>query len=252
MSWFSNLEEKIKEQLQTKLYDEEVLYGKYSLEEVRKRVERYMFGEEHMTVEWAERCLFPFEQSGYLTTMQKLELLIYLDRKKKRKGETATLLPKLYEGNEKITEKEIEKLYLKSRKDDEGFLSGEEKREFLVCRMVNQVTDGLIGILLSLGGDEVLLGECCPYQDMEEQGRSECRIGIRKGGRIYRFTFLKFASEEELERTIRNQIMKEKKGEITRQSPVWHRESADGTCLYAIRPPAAMHWGMKISLRKAE
>ena len=154
-------------------------------------------------------------------------------------------MSKLYAGNEQITEKEIEELYLKTRRKG-VFLSREEKREFIVYRMVGWLKDDLFSILLRLGGDEILVGECCPCKDAKEQNAPERRIGIRKWGRVFRFSFLQFASEEELERSIRNQVSKEKRGEITIQSPVWQREREDGTLLYAIRPPASGYWGMKI------
>lgn len=217
-----------------------------SKRELEDRIGKVLFGEGGMSVERAEKLLFPFEQSGYLNAEEKLDLLLY--QEEKREGADRTLLDEWIKKNiAVITEKEISEVYIKRRKDRDFFFSWEEKKEFLIHHLSNQFGMGVVGILLRLGGDAIAIGECCSCCE-----KAERRLEVRKGERILTFPCLEFSSEEEMEFIIRRIIEREKKGEMTRKYPVWKSERCDGTQLVATRPPATAHWGLEIVIGNAE
>ena len=220
------------------------IYQVEKKEIVESKVERILFWEEQLSQTYMEQFIFPFEQSGYLTVYQKLELLIFEAEKRKRGGEEICLLTMLGEGNTDITEEMISELYLEWRREGRCFFLWEEKKTILIQRIAALLRDGVAGLLFKMGGDAIELGTC-----NEEEIRKEY-IGIWKGKVAFRFPFLKFSSEDEMERVIRNLINREKHGEITVCNPLWCHVRQDGTEMYASRPPASPHWGMRIVFHK--
>ena len=213
-------------------------------ERIESRVERILFWEEQMSQTYIEQFIFPFEQSGYLTTEQKLELLLYETEKRKRGGEEICLLTMLGRENTDITEQMISELYLQWRCDGRCFFLWEEKKTILIQRIAALLRDGVAGMLFKIGGEAIEFGT------YGSKGNGKENIGIWKGEVAFRFPFLKFSSEDELERVIRNLINREKHGEITVCNPLWCYVRQDGTEMYASRPPASPHWGMKIVFHK--
>lgn len=219
-----------------------------SKRELEDRIEKILFEEGGMDAEGAEKFLFPFEQSGYLTAEQKLDLLLYKNEKVKEKGEDISLPDEwIKKGISVVTEKEISESYIKWRQKAEFFFSWEEKKEFLVRRFAEQLGIGLVGILWRLGGDAIAIGEYCSYR-----GKIENRLEIRKGEHTIVLPCLEFFSEDEMECVIRRVIEGERKGEMTRANPCWKSERPDGIRLMAIRPPAAVHWGLKVVFGSGE
>ena len=231
-----------------KCISEEINFIRESKRKLEGRIDTILFGEGGMSADRVEKCLFPFEQSGYLTTEQKLDLLLYKNEKSREKGEDIRLLDEwIKKGISVVTEKEISESYIKWRRSAEFFFSWEEKKEFLVRRFAEQLGVGLVGILLRLGGDAIAIGEYCSYH-----GKIESRLEVRKGEYKIALPCLEFDSEEEIECVIRRVIEGEKKGEITRINPCWKSERQDGTRLMAIRPPATDHWGLEIIFGNGE
>lgn len=218
-------------------------------EKLKKRIDRILFEELNLTREEIEKYIFPFEQSGYLTAEQKLELLVTTQERRRERGEQCHLLRQLSKERKTIiTEKEITESYLMRRREGECFFSWEEKKSILVCRLADQLGDGVVGLLTKIGGDAIEFGDCITSKQKEYKGK----IGIRNGDEMFFFSFLGLESEEEMETIIRNLVTKEKRGEMTSQSPVWSYERPDGTKLYAVRPPVSPHWGFRIEFGKGE
>lgn len=226
--------------MQKRFAEEKAEVQKNKKENIESKIGRILFREELFTPETAERYVFPFEQSGYLSAEQKLELLLYETEKRRRKGEDVCLLTELGRKKTVITEETVTELYLKWRRECRCFFSWEEKRVILVRRLASRIWAGGLGILLRIGGDAIEIGTYVTTKNKEEN------IGVRKGDKTFRFPFLSVSSEEETERIVRNLISRELHGEITVQNPLWCHERPDGTRLYATRPPASPHWGMKI------
>ncbi len=205
---------------------------------MESQVEKILFWEEKLTWSDVEQFVFPFEQSGYLTAEQKLELLLFDAEKREKEGGHVCLLTELAKNKTIITEETISDLYLQRKREERCFFSWEEKKEILVRRLACRLGIGVVGMLVRIGGDAIEFGT---YGSNKEN-----KIGVRKGDITFRFPFLEFSSEEEVERTVRNLINREKHGEITVQNPLWCHERQDGIKLYASRPPASPHWGMII------
>lgn len=203
-----------------------------------------MFREEQLSRMYLEQFIFPFEQSGYLTAEQKLELLLCETEKRKRGGEQICLLTMLGKGNSNITEEMISELYLEWRREGRCFFLWEEKKAILLHRLAGLLRDGPAGMLFELGGDAVEIGT------YNSTGIGKEKIGIWKGNIAFRLPFLEWSSEEETERVIRNLISRERHGEITMNAPLWCHERQDGTEMFASRPPASPHWGMRIVFHK--
>jgi len=233
----------LRQRLQEKKYRNEK-------EKLENRIYRILFEEQNLTREETERYIFPFEQSGYLTAEQKLELLLAAKEQEAERGMAEKLIKELSNGSKKtITEEKITELYLRWRREEKCFFSWEEKKSILVCRMAGQLRDGVVGMLMRIGGDAIELGSCVATKTKKENKE---QIGIRNGDDTLCFPFLNFSSEEELERIIRNLVTKERRGEITSQTPEWRYERPDGTRLYAVRPPVSPHWGFRMEFKKED
>ena len=205
-----------------------------------------MFREEKITELQTEKYIFPFEQAGYLTTQQKLELLLYETERRKKEGKPVCLLSELGKRQTVISEESVTELYLNWRQEEQCFFSWEEKKNIVVQWLGNRLGDGVVGILTRIGGDAIEIGSYATTENKKGM------IGVQKGNQTFRFPFLEYSSEEELERGIRNLIAREKHGEMTRNNPLWCHERQDGIRLYASRPPASPHWGMKMVFQNKE
>ncbi len=228
--------------LEGNLSDENGVY--MTEEEKEEAISRILFKKEGITEEVMEAKLFPFEQSGYLTAEQKLDLLLYMKQRDRQTGMGYCLLNELgAEGKTVFTEQDVDRVYLMNRRKGMP-LSWEEKQNFFVKRLLKRRGAGLVENLLRLGGDAILFGECAKESGQEN---SESRIKLKKGNMVYSFPFLNVSFEEE-ERVIRVIIQNEKQGELTQNAPIWQWERPDGIKITAIRPPVAEHWGMTIFL----
>ncbi len=200
-----------------------------------------LFCEQELTVEDIERYFIPFGQSGYLSTRQKFEIMLYV--LEKDYGNSYLFLG----GNEPyyvVTEEDIEEIYLQWMREERMFLSEEDKKEFFIQNLLDYFGLGLLEVLKRVAPDGILLGSFCPC--FYEQETIEERIAVCAGGSVIYLPFLALQNREELIRLTKGMLAVENKGELTWMEPMLDFVKEDGTCITAVRPPEGADWGIRI------
>ncbi len=208
---------------------------------VKELLYEILFSEQELTVEEIERSFIPFGQSGYLTTRQKFEIMLYI--LEKDYGSSYIF----WDGTEScctVTEEDIEEIYLQWLQEERLYLSEEEKKEFFVQNLMDKLGLGVLEVLKRVAPDGILLGELCPL--CFEQELQEERIAVCSSGAIIHLPFLAMKNKEELIQIIRQVIAMENKRELTMMEPILDFVQEDGTCITAVRPPARRDWGIRI------
>ena len=200
-----------------------------------------LFYEQGVTVEDIESYFVPFGQAGYLSARQKFEIILYV---LERDYGNCILFQGGAEPFYIVTEEDIDELYLQWMSEDRLFLSDEEKKDFFVRTLLDKLGLDIVEVLGRVFSDGILLGEFCPCYYMQE--RLEDRIAICSGGAVIRLPFLAVKSREELVRIMKCYLAEENRGELTLMEPVLDFVKEDGTCVTAVRPPAAQEWGIRI------
>lgn len=235
-------EEEILLWIRTQLEKREFLSGrKPEKEKLKETLYEILFLEQKMTVKEIEQFFIPFGQAGFLTPRQKFELMLYI--LEKDYGNCCCFL----DGAENygvVTEEDIEAIYKEWLKEERIFLTEEEKKEFFVQSLMDQLGLGVMEVLNRVAPDGILLGEFCP----EFYGKEcpEKRIAVCSGGVVIRLPFLAMKNREELIRIVRCVIAKENKRELSIMEPMLDFVKEDGTCITAVRPPVGKEWGIRI------
>lgn len=228
----------VKKQLEEK----EVWYGcPLTRERLKQEIYEILFREQRMTVEEIEQSYIPYGQAGYLSTRCKFELMLFV-LEKEYGG--SFLFFESAEPRQIITREDVENSYIQWMLEERLFLSEEEKKEFFVQIIMDQLGLGVVEVLKRMSTDGILLGELCPALYKEE--RAEERIAVCVGGKIVRLPFLAIETKEELIRIIKYAVALENRGELTMREPIFDRVREDGTCITAVRPPAGNNWGIRI------
>jgi len=210
-------------------------------EKIKEILYEILFYEQGMTVEDIEQFFIPFGQSGYLTSRQKFEIILFI--LEKDYGSCWWFLQET-ENDYVITGDDIEELYLQWLKEERLFLSEEEKIEFFVQNLADRLGLGILEVLNRVAPDGILVGNLCPA--FYEQEATEHRIAVCSRGRIIRLPFLAVDCKEELIRIIKCLLCQEEKEELTLINPILDFVKEDGTCITAVRPPAGQDWGVRI------
>ncbi len=208
---------------------------------LKEAVYEILFYEQGLTAEEIERFFIPYSQSGYLSTRQKFEIMLYV--LEKDYGNSYLFLG----GNEQyyaVTEEDIEEIYVQWLQEERLFLSEEDKKDFFIQTILDNFELGLLEVLKRVAPDGILLGEFCP--PAYEQEAAETRIAVCAGGAVIRLLFLELQNQEELILLIKCVLAAENKGELTLMEPVLDFVKEDGTCITAVRPPEREDWGIRI------
>jgi hypothetical protein len=175
--------------------------------------------------------IWPFENSGFLSGRQLLEILLI-----KRKDELEKEL--LREGRDEICVSDLTRMYRAFLSESILGLS-EEERGFLMKESGEPgKSEGKLKMLLNLTDWTLTFGGCCTMQGNHG-------IEISANDRLFKkAVFLKSDDEEETERLIRILTIEETGRELTGAEPL-----IETAHLTAVRPPAGS-WGMRIRGRK--
>lgn len=235
-------EEELFQWLKQQLEKREFMNGRrFEKEKMREELYEILFYEQNLTVEEIERFFVPFGQAGYLTPRQKFEIMLFVLEKDYGKSNF------FLEGMEHclvLTGEDIEAIYLQWVLEERVFLSEEEKKEFFVQIIMDNLGLGVLEVLSRVAKDGILIGALCPA--LYDQELAEERIAVYADGMIIRLPFLAVESKEELIRIIKYAVSIEKKGELTMMEPILDFVQEDGTCVTAVRPPAGRDWGIRI------
>ena len=227
--------------LKSQLQKREFMYGHcFTEQETKENIYELLFQQRKTRVRDIEEYFIPFCQAGYLSPRQKLELMLFV--LEKDYGNSYGFLYEL-EGKSVVRDALIEEIYLAWALEDRLILSVEEKREFFVQTLTDRIRLGGLEVLKRLALDGIMLGECCPPAKDEPP---EKRAAICSNGKIIWMPFLAIEDGTELIRIIKRVVAEENRGELTAMDPFWECVREDGTCITAIRPPAAKYWGLKI------
>jgi len=213
----------------------------FDREEVGKELYEILFYEQEITVDEIERFFIPFGQAGYLSPQQKFELILFV--LEKDYGHSWLFL----EGAENcqvITAGDICDVYLQWSLEGRLYLSEEEKKEFFIQNLLDQLGLGVFEVLKRVASEGFLIGELCPT--FYEKEPMEERIAIYSGGTVIRLPFLATKNKEEMIRLIKYMLIVENRGELTVLEPILDYVQEDGTCITAVRPPAGNDWGIRI------
>lgn len=227
--------------LRSQLEKKEFMYGRLSQKErMWESIYEILFIEQQLTVEEIEQFFVPFGQAGYLTSRQKFELMLFI--LEKDYGKSFWFADNICSTCE-ITEIDIEETYLQWQLEERLYLSQEEKKEFFIQNLMDRLGMGVLEVLKRTAPDGILIGELCPVQCEE---KAEQRIAVYSNGKVVYLPFLAVTDREELIRIIKYAVAMENKGELTALEPIWDFVREDGTCITAVRPPAAKDWGIRI------
>lgn len=214
---------------------------RFCREKLKEELYEILFYEQGITVEEIEQFFIPFGQAGYLTPKRKFEIMLYI--LEKDYGSTFLFMNGI-ENCCVITEEDVEAVYLQWLIEERIFLSEEEKKEFFVQSLLDNLGLGVLEVLKRIAPDGFLVGEFCPA--LYEQEHMEQRIGICTEGVVIHLPFLRMESEEELIRIIKYAVAIENKRELTMIEPMLDFVQEDGTCMTAVRPPAGKGWGIRV------
>ncbi len=234
-------EEGLVKWLRSKLEKREFMNGYYFSEaELWEEIYEILFFELDAGLEEIERYFIPFGQAGYLSAKRKLELMLFI--LEKDYGDCFYFLQEV-SGHPVISETVIEQIYRNWALEGRLLLSEEEKKEFFVQTLADQLGLGVISLLRRIARDGIFLGELCPPSEKTE-GKGQA--AVCNNGELLRLPFLAVEDQEELIRIIKIIIAGENKGELTVMEPFWECVREDGSCITAIRPPAGKDWGIRI------
>lgn len=229
--------------IKMQLENREGMYGFHMDTEGKKEeVYKILFQEDKITVKEIEKYYIPFSQAGYLSPRRKFELMMFVVEKDY--GKSCFLLDNPKERLHILTGQDIETAYLQWSMENRLILSDEEKREFFVQTITDQLGLGVLEVLQRVAMDGIFMGELCPA--LYEDEPLEQRIAICNRGELIHLPFLGPKTKEELIRIIKCAVAKENKGELTALEPVWDYVREDGTCITAMRPPGGANWGIRI------
>lgn len=219
-----------------------ISYSNYSDKEtVWKELYEILFLEQEITTEEIEQFFIPFGQAGYMSTRLKFEIMLFV--LEKDYGSSWFFLEGA--GNcQAVTAADICDLYLQWAQEGRLYLSEEEKREFFIQNLVDQLGLGVFEVLKRVAPEGVLIGELCP--PWYEKEPVEERIAVYSCGTVIRLPFLAMKNKEEMIGLIRQMLVLENRGELTVLEPILDFVREDGTCITAVRPPAGMDWGIRI------
>ncbi|MBO5354254.1 MAG: hypothetical protein J6A77_13255 [Lachnospiraceae bacterium] len=227
--------------LRSRLEKREYMNGYYFSEsELWEQIYDIIFYELKTGLEEIERYFIPFGQAGYLPAKRKLELMLFI--LEKDYGNCFYFLQEV-SGQTVITENVIEQIYRNWALEGRLLLSDEEKREFFVRILADQMGLGVLAVLQRIAADGIFLGELCP-----SAGQVQCRgqAAVRNQGELLWLPVLSIEDQAELIRIIKMIIAGENRGELTAMEPFWECVREDGSCITAIRPPAGKDWGIRI------
>lgn len=228
--------------IKMQLENREFMSGRYyKKEEIRDELYEILFNEQSLTTEEIEYFFIPFGQSGYLTPKIKFEIMLYVLGKDYGRSDL------FFEGIGNcniLTGEDIDAIYLQWLLEERLFLSEEEKKEFFIQCLMDNLGLGVLEVLGRAAKDGILVGDLCPV--LYEQERIEERIAVRVDGTVIRLPFLAVEDKEELIRIIKCAVAMENKGELTSIDPILDFVKEDGTCVTAVRPPAGKDWGIRI------
>ena len=199
-----------------------------------------LFLELNFQVEEIEQYFIPFGQAGFLSARRKLEIMLFILQKDY--GHSFWFLQEIQDISV-IREETIEQIYLTWALEGRLYLSEEEKKEFFVQVLADQMGLGVVAVLQRLALDGIMLGVLCPALEKEN---AEKRIAICNHGKVIWLPFLEIEEKLELIRIMKQIIAKENKGELTMIEPFWECVREDGSCITAVRPPAGEDWGIRI------
>ena len=199
------------------------LGGQLEREKGKELLDEILFYEQGLCVEDIERYFLPFGQSGYLTTRQKFEIMLFV--LEKDYGSCSCFL----DGVDNfcvISAEDVEAIYLQWLQEERLFLSGDEKREFFIQTLLDKLGLGIIEVLKRVAPDGILLGEFCP--DFFGREPAEAKVAVCSQGIVIRFPFLALDSKEELIRTVKGMLAQENRGELTMMEPIIDFVKDDG------------------------
>lgn len=212
----------------------------FSEKELWEEIYEILFFELKADSEDIERYFIPFGQAGYLSAKRKLELMLFV--MEKDYGDCFYFLQEVAEW-QVVSEEMMEQLYLEWAMEGRLILSEEEKKEFFVRVLTDQLGLGVVALLRRIAMDGIMMGELCPPA-RQTNGRG--KIAVCNQGKLLWLPFLDIEEKEELVRIIKKIIAGENKGELTVMEPFWECVTEDGSCITAIRPPAGDDWGIRI------
>ena len=228
--------------LKSQLEKREYMSGhRFEPETMKEALYEILFQEQNLTVEEIEQFFIPFGQAGYLSPRTKFEIMLFVLEKEYGKSYM------FVEGKEDyctVTDADIEDVYLQWIAEDRLYLSDDEKMEFFIQKLMDQLGAGVMEVLHRMAPDGILLGELCP--SLSEWEPIEERVAVCFNGMIIRLPFIELESNDELIRIIKYVISRENKGELTMMEPMLDFVCEDGTCMTAIRPPASCNWGIRV------
>lgn len=234
-------EEGLVKWLRNKLEKREYMNGYYfSEEELWEQVYEIMFYEIGTSLEEIERYFIPFGQAGYLSAKRKLELMLFI--LEKDYGDCFYFLQEV-SGQPVVDESVIEQIYRNWALEGRLLLSEEEKREFFVRILTDQLGLGVLALLRRIAINGIFLGDLCPPA---VQGSGNGQVAVSNNGELLWFPVLAQENQAELIRIIKIVIAGENRGELTVMEPFWECVREDGSCITAIRPPAGKDWGIRI------
>lgn len=234
--------EELEQWLQEQVEKREYIQG-HSLdrEEIQKEVYSILFEEQQLQVDDMERMYLPFGQSGYWSARDKFELMVYVMEREFYNG--ALCFFESIGQEVDMSEEEVEELYYQWSMEGYLILSEDEKKDFFVQKLTDDMLFGVVEVLKRVSPEGFLLGEFCPPLYEEEPLSRRVAIYSRTG--VIRLPFLE-TEEEELIRIIKGVVAKENKGELTMYDSLWECVREDGTCITAVRPPAGKNWGLRV------
>lgn len=212
-------------------------------EKTKMKEELYelLFYEQRLTVEEIEQFFIPFGQAGYLSPRKKFEIMLFVLEKEYGRS---YLFVEGKRQEDVVTEEDIEEAYLQWSLEERLYLSDEEKKEFFIQNIMDRLGLGVLEVLDRMDPDGILIGELCPARYEQEQ--AEERVAICFGNFVIHFPFLEIESREELIRIVKYTVALENRGELTVMEPILDYVREDGTCMTAVRPPAARNWGVRV------
>lgn len=205
-----------------------------------EKVYQLLFRKDAFLMEDLEQYVVPFEQSGYLSSEQKLYLLCFTQEKEQE------LLQQLFlvQGNT-VTDEVVDELYADRKRKGKIDLSEKERKACIAGMLSDTLTFGPVMLGERMKGEELAIGEYCPQTEGEahrKQGvMSICYRGVWK----WMDCFAPL-TEEKTECIVRGLVARERKGELTRLCPELEIRNAGGRIVKAVRPPGAKYWGIRI------
>lgn len=222
---------------------------KYSFDAVRTMADKVLFQELDLSVEIIERYYIPFQQSGYLSIMQKFTILLWSASRISEGNGAAMLLEQMeWKTTDRNTlyGKDVEQLYLNWKEKDLLELSEADKKKLFVEAVCFSEEVQVLEQLINQNPGQILAGEYMRQRWSDNSKKQSFEmIGVCLNEMPVLLDFLSFSEEERMISYIQSMVAQYNNGELTAAMPVW-----EGNGVKAIRPPAG-EWGFAISAERS-